>query len=52
MRNRPCSITSELRKFVFPFPYLKNVATITRVEETVGGTLIEQKMVATTDSSN
>lgn len=33
-------------KVRFPFPYLKNAPTIIRVEETVGGALIEQEIVA------
>ena len=33
-------------KVRFPFPYLKNAPTIVRVEETVGGALIQQEIVA------
>mgnify|MGYP000207691083 CR=1 FL=1 len=33
-------------KVRFPFPYLKNAPTVVRVEETVGGALIKQEIVA------
>jgi predicted dehydrogenase len=35
----------------FPFPYLKNAPTIVRVEETIGGALIEQEIVASYDEA-
>jgi len=35
----------------FPFPYLKNAPTIVRVEETVGGALIQQEIVASCDEA-
>jgi predicted dehydrogenase len=35
----------------FPFPYLRNAPTIVRVEETIGGALIEQEIVASYDEA-
>ena len=35
----------------FPFPYLKNAPTIVCVEETVGGALIQQEIVASCDEA-
>lgn len=38
-------------KVRFPNPYLKNTPTIVRVEETVGGALIQQEVVASYDEA-